>query len=138
MYTRNVRRSLLLGCTVGLLLLPGGTVFGQAREEKARAMVDGPEVVRLIEEGRIGLRDAIAVAEKHTSGHALTARAMMVVQGSPEGKADSYQSNQTPRRLVYLVECFDKGKLLAVRVDAETRQVSEVKPLTPTERPAKP
>ncbi len=138
MYTTNLRRGLLLGCTVGLLLLPGGAVFGQSRADQAKALVDAPEVVRLIEEGRIGLRDAIAVAEKHTSGHALTARAMMVVQGSPEGKADSYRSNMSPRRLVYQVECFDKGKLLAVRVDAETRQVSEVKPMAPAQRAAKP
>ena len=129
MFQRTLRRNLLLGCTAGLLLLPGAVSFGQARAERGVHPRDAAEIVRHVQEGHIALREAVAIAEKHTSGQALEARARLTAKGSSEGKPDSYRSHLEPRQLIYEVTCFDKGKILVVQIDAQTRKVSEVKPI---------
>ncbi len=121
-------------CVAGLwLALPTA-----AQENKDFPMDDvtkAREMTKLINEGQLNLRDATALAEKHTKGTAIGAicdirigpiepREKMEPKVPPATSPPPEPERTQSRRLIYDVKCFANERIQTVSVDGLHKTVS--------------
>ena len=146
-FGRNCAVSVIPAILVGLTL----PAVAQHAREKADDTLRAQRMAQLLAEGQLALRDATALAEKHTRGIALdvscevgvapggkvtgvpTARPTSADRGGPhaqEQQSDASPSEPIGDRLMYSICCFHEGKIQRVTIDGKTREVISSKECT--------
>jgi len=110
---------------VAIVLLGIVPVFAQrARERPSTDMKDAKNVVKLIHEGQLSLKDATRIAEEHVDGDALTATCTVwPTKGEQAERGDAQPAGE---HLIFEITCFAKDKVQTVKVDGLTKKI--VKP----------
>jgi len=104
----------------------GGQQDKQQEKPKPPGDARHQEIVRLIEEGQLKLRDAVTLAEKETRGAAIEVRCNIqpvAASDSEKEKARGPQANAS-KQLVYEIVCYANRQMTTVHVNGLTRKVT--------------
>lgn len=103
------------------------------------------EVARLIESGQCALAEAIALAEKHTSGRAIESSAEVMPisagggsAGQPQPDAAHSGAGGATSRVVHTLTCVAGEKVVSVRVDGLNKKVIDSREHPAPRTPEKP